>query len=203
MTGLPDGYLDVPDGKIASVQTLLQMFAPPAPRAEPHGAAWTLARHDPPERERYLRIFRRVGERWLWFSRLEMSPDELRSLLAERAVRVYTLQRDGEDEGLLELDFRQPGECELRFFGLTEALIGTGAGRWLMNRALELAWAQPIERFWLHSCTLDHPSALQFYIRTGFVPYARQIEVADDPRLSGLVPRATAPNVPLIGRRPD
>ena len=83
------------------------------------------------------------------------------------------------DEGLLELDFRQSGECELAFFGVTGREIGTGAGRWLMNRAIEQAWAHPIRRFWVHTCTLDHAGALAFYVRSGFVPYRRQIEIAD------------------------
>ncbi len=35
-----------------------------------------------------------------------------------------------------------------------------------MNRALEIAWARPIRRFWVHTCTLDHPGALPLYVRT-------------------------------------
>ena len=97
-----------------------------------------------------------------------------------------------------DLDFRVEGDCEIAFLGLTPRLIGRGAGRWLMNRALELAWSRPINRLWLHTCTLDHPDALAFYVRSGFVPYRRQVEVADDPRLAGQVPRAIAPQVPMI-----
>jgi hypothetical protein len=67
-----------------------------------------------------------------------------------------------------------------------------------MNRAIERAWARPIHRFWVHTCTLDHPGALGFYIRSGFKPYARRVEVADDPRLVGLAPRTSAPHIPII-----
>ncbi|MCY4565611.1 MAG: GNAT family N-acetyltransferase, partial [Gammaproteobacteria bacterium] len=55
-------------------------------------------------------------------------------------------------------------------------------------------------RLWVHTCTFDHPGALDFYIRTGFVPYRRQIEVADDPRITGVLPRSAAPQVPLLDR---
>ena len=105
---------------------------------------------------------------------------------------------DGRDEGLLELDFREAGQCELAFFGVTAKLIGSGAGRWLMNRALELAWSRPVARVWVHTCTLDHPSALAFYQRSGFRPFRRQVEIADDPRLDGTVPRHVAKHVPII-----
>ena len=58
-----------------------------------------------------------------------------------------------------------------------------------MNRAIERAWSRAprIGRFWVHTCTNDHPDALAFYIRSGFVPYARGVECYPDPRLEGLL----------------
>jgi GNAT superfamily N-acetyltransferase len=99
---------------------------------------------------------------------------------------------------LLELDFREAGQCELSFFGVTAKLIGGGAGRWLMNRALELAWSRPLQRFWVHTCTYDHPAAVTFYQRSGFRAFRRQIELEDDPRLHGTLPRHVAKHVPII-----
>ncbi len=96
------------------------------------------------------------------------------------------------------LDFREPGQCELVYFGVTSGLIGTGAARFLMNRALELAWSRDVRRVWVHTCTLDHPSAVAFYQRSGFRPFRRQIEIADDPRLDGTASRDAARHVPVI-----
>ena len=113
-------------------------------------------------------------------------------------VEVHALVHDGRDEGLLELDFRERGQCELAFFGVTAELIGSGAGRWQMNRALELAWSRPVRRVWVHTCTFDHPAALAFYQRSGFRAFRRQIEIVDDPRLDGTAPRSAARHVPII-----
>ncbi len=113
-------------------------------------------------------MYRRLGERWMWFSRLVKPRAEVAAILGDANVETYMVRREGEDQGLLELDFRVAGEAELAFFGLDEAVVGKGAGRWLMNRALALAWAKPIGRFWVHTCTLDHPSAPEFYQRSGF-----------------------------------
>lgn len=77
-------------------------------------------------------------------------------------------------------------------------LIGTGAARFLMNRALETAWSRELARVWVHTCTFDHPSAVAFYQRFGFHPFRRQIEIADDPRLDGTAPRTAAKHVPII-----
>ena len=45
---------------------------------------------------------------------------------------------------------------------------------------LEEVWSRNPRRVWLHTCTLDHPAALGFYVKHGFRPYRRAIEVADD-----------------------
>lgn len=198
---LEDGYHDVRPGALATVVTYLEMTTPPAPRAERTAAPWTLRPVARPDVDWYRSLYRRVGTDWLWSSRLVLTDAELSAILGDPSVETHALEANGRDEGLLELDFRVPGECELAFFGLGSALLGQGAGRWLMNRALALAWSRPIRRFWLHTCTLDAPQALAFYLRSGFVPYARKVEVYDDPRLTGVLPETAAPHVPLIFRR--
>lgn len=127
-----------------------------------------------------------------------MTDEQLGAVVRDPRVEVYAVRESGEEAGLLELDFRTPGECELVFFGLLQPYIGKGAGRWLMTRAIELAWSHSIDRFWLHTCSLDHPAAFEFYRRSGFIAYKREIEIADDPRLTGVLSRDAAPNVPLI-----
>jgi GNAT superfamily N-acetyltransferase len=194
---LPDGYTDVPHGKIAAVVTHLEMMQRPPPRSAPAGK-WDLRHVKNPDLDWFRDLYRRVGEEWLWFSRLQMSDDALAAIIRAPQVDVYALVHDGRDEGLLELDFRQPHECEIAFFGVTGALIGTGAARFLMNQALQLAWSRPIRRFWVHTCTFDHPSAVAFYQRSGFVPFRRQIEIADDPRVAGTYPRDAAGHIPII-----
>ena len=195
---VPDGYSDVPSGKVAAIVTHLEMTARPAPRPDPAGA-WTLRRVEIPPLDWFRDLYRRVGEEWLWFSRIRMPDAELSAIIHSPLVEVYALDHEGHDEGLLELDFREAGQCELGFFGVATKLIGSGAGRWLMNRAVELSWSRPITRVWVHTCTLDHPSALAFYQRSGFRAFRRQIEVADDPRLvDGTAPRHVAKHVPVI-----
>ncbi|WP_320179059.1 GNAT family N-acetyltransferase [Roseovarius pacificus] len=194
---LEDGLHTVPAGYTASVVTHLEMCAEAAQRPEAD-LPLELARVTAPDPDWYLGLFRKVGAPWLWFGRLVMDQDELRRILSDERVHVYVIG-DGTDEvGLLELDFRQHGDCELAYFGLAPEAVGGGAGRWLMNRAIRLAWAEGIARFHVHTCTLDHPAALDFYRRSGFTPYAREIEIAPDPRLSGLLAEDTAPQAPLI-----
>jgi GNAT superfamily N-acetyltransferase len=199
---LPDGYSDVPAEKLAAVVTCLEMLAPPVLRADPAPAGVSLAHVASPEGDWYRDLYSRVGADWVWASRLAMAEEDLTAIIRHPDVEVYAVMKDDRAEGLLELDFREEGVCELAFFGLTPAMIGSGTGRWLMNRAIERAWSRggqvPVQRFWVHTCTLDSPQALGFYIRSGFTPTKRQIEIFDDPRLVGILPETAAPQVPIL-----
>lgn len=191
------GYHAVPAGMIATIVTSLEMFASPVLRPEARDPNWRLERLAPDTTE-YRRLYRAVGEDWLWFDRLRLTEAELVGIIGSADVEVYRLSDGGDGEGLLELDFRGEGQCELVLFGLSRTLIGGRAGRWLMNRAIERAWSRPIRRFRVHTCTLDHPSALDFYRRSGFRPFRREVEIAEDPRLAGLHSEDAAPHIPLL-----
>jgi GNAT superfamily N-acetyltransferase len=196
MTRRLNGYTDLPAGTIAAVVTYLEMRAAPS-LAAVQREGWSLAPLAG-EPARYRELFRHVGEPWLWFSRLAMGETALLRILDDPNVQALALHADGRDIGLLELDFRTRGECELAFFGLVPEAIGQGWARVLMNEAVRRAFAAPIARFWVHTCSLDHPRALGFYLRSGFKPYKRAVEIADDPRLKGYLPLAAAPHMPPL-----
>ncbi|MFD1259078.1 GNAT family N-acetyltransferase [Entomomonas asaccharolytica] len=191
------GYHNLAAGTIAAVVTTLEMKSPPPLRTEQNISEWKLEHWLQPDLKSYQALYRRIGEEWLWSSRLLMADATLSEIINDPKVEVYVLITPS-GTGLLELDFRINNECELAFFGISSELIGTGAGRWLMSRALELAWSRPINRFWVHTCTLDHPNALSFYQRSGFIPISRQIEVMADPRLTGVLPKTAAPQIPCL-----
>ncbi len=198
---LSDGYHDLPAGRLATVVTYLEMRSPAPARTERVGAPWVLRHVEAPGLEWYRALYRHVGEAWLWSSRLVMPDDELRALLADPDVELHALEIDGRAEGILELDFRVRGQCEIGFFGVAAAQTGKGVGRWLMNRAIALAWRRPISRLWLHTCDMDSPAALPFYLASGFTPFDRKVEVFEDPRLLGVLPRHAAPQVLLVDPR--
>ena len=194
----PSGYTTLPAGKIATVVTHLEMRARPALKPAAADGPYAIRRPVQPELDWYRDLFRRVGSDWLWFSRLALDDAQLAAILHDPAVEVHALRHRGRDEGFIEFDFRHFPDVEIAFLGITPNLLGKGAGRYLINRALELVWGRGPRRLTVHTCTLDHPRALEFYLRNGFVPYARSVEIADDPRLTGLLPRTAAPQVPIL-----
>ena len=197
-TPLPIGYHPLPPGHLANVVTCLEMTEKPALRPVPEMQGLALERMGAADTARFRDLFRVIGRDIMWFSRLIMAEEKLAAIIGDANVQCHALVKDGQDIGLLELDFREAGMCELSFFGVVPSAVGTGVGRYLMNEALERAWAQPISRLWVHTCTFDHPNALGFYQRSGFRPYQVMVEVHKDPRLTGHLPKDASPNAPLI-----
>jgi GNAT superfamily N-acetyltransferase len=191
-------YESVADGEIATVVTFLEMRSPPEHEVLP--SILSLQRVEVPQPEHYRELFRLIGAPWLWFSRLILDDAHLAGIIQHPKVELYTVVDDGGREvGMLELDFREHGECELAFIGLVPELSGRGHGRWLLAESSRRAWREGVERVHVHTCSLDHPAALSAYRRAGFTPYKRAIERFPDPRLLGILPVDSAPQIPVVG----
>ena len=190
-------YDALADGELAAVVTYLEMTE--RPRAEPPASTLQLRRVGEPTADQYRALFRRIGAPWLWFSRLAMPDDQLEAIIRDPRVELFEVAAVEAVVGMLELDFREPGQCELAFIGLVPELAGKGHGRWLLAEAVRHAWREGIERVHVHTCSLDHPAALSAYRRAGFTPYKRAVERFPDPRLLGILPKDCAPQVPLLG----
>ena len=189
------GLIDIPDGHLGTVVTYLEMTE--RPKLRPLAPSpLRLERWGHVDPDKYRLLFRRVGGRWLWFSRLLMDDSTLRSNIAEVHAVV---DRSGIEVGMLELDFRKEGECLIRFLGLVPELAGHGHGKWLFGQLMALTWRPGVARVHVNTCTLDHPAALPSYLRAGFKAYKRAFESFPDPRASGVLPPDVAPQIPLVG----
>ncbi|MFL6725555.1 MAG: GNAT family N-acetyltransferase [Sphingomicrobium sp.] len=188
----------LPDDELAAVVTYLEMRSPPD-QAVPSSPLW-LKHVEVPQPEHYRALFRLVGAPWLWFSRLVLDDVHLATIIQHQKVELHSvMDESGLEAGMLELDFREPHECELAFIGLVPELSGKGHGRWLLAEAVRRAWREGVERVHVHTCSLDHPAALAAYRRAGFTPFKRAIERFPDPRLLGILPNDCAPQIPLLG----
>lgn len=191
-------YEPLAEGELAAVVTWLEMLEPPGHRVSE--SSLSLQRIGDPDPHEYRTLFRLVGSKWLWFSRLIMGDARLAAIIRHPQVELYSVvDGQGRDCGMVEFDFRAAGECELAFVGLVPELAGRGHGCWLLGEALRLAWREGVSRVHVHTCTLDHQAALGAYVRSGFIPYKRAIERFPDPRLLGILPLGCAPQVPVLG----
>lgn len=120
---------------------------------------------------RYL--YTAVGGAHQWTDRLPWSKARWDAQLTRPETRLYTLQVGGEPAGYVELDWQAPGDVQLVYFGILPEHVGRGWGGWLLTRAVQLAWqfGDDVQRVWVHTCTLDAPTALTNYQARGFLIY--------------------------------
>ncbi len=177
-------------GTIACTITYLEMTEKPTrpPAAPPHRLHVALRRAREPTVAFYRFLYNTVGAAWLWYERRAMDDAALQAIIHDEGVEIYVLYVDGVPTGFAELDRREEPDIELAYFGLAPEFMGRGLGTFLLSSAIDTAWSYKPKRLWVHTNTLDHPSALPLYQRFGFTPYRQEQKTIPDPRVTGLIP---------------
>ena len=149
----------------------LEMKSPAALRrkTESNGLSVRRAEIDQFQFNRFL--YQLVGADWQWTGRNKWTDEKWRAWVGDEGLHTWAAYHKGTPAGFCEMR-RQPGEggddVEIVQFGLAPAFIGKGFGGYFLTRMLEAAWEVPGAcRVWLHTCTLDHPNALNNYKARG------------------------------------
>jgi GNAT superfamily N-acetyltransferase len=156
--------------------TYLQMFARPERVVPPPREGLAVVHVQRPTVAWYRSLYDAVGRDYDWTSRKNLSDTELAALLNDRRDEVHVLMADGVPAGFAELDRQVDGEIELVQFGLMPAFIGQGLGKYFLQWTIDKAWSYGPRRFWLHTCTKDHPAALPNYLKAGFTIYKEEVK---------------------------
>jgi GNAT superfamily N-acetyltransferase len=135
-------------------------------RKPPAGLAVIRAEIPSPALGRFL--YTAVGGDWYWLQRLAWSHAQWRRHLERDGVETWVAYLAGTPAGYFELEAQAAGDVEIAYFGLLPEFIGRGLGGPLLTATVERAWAMGARRVWVHTCSLDHPSALPGYQARGF-----------------------------------
>jgi GNAT superfamily N-acetyltransferase len=119
-------------------------------------------------------LYTEVGRDYRWRDRLVWTDEQCAEHLAKPEVSIWVLYVDGIPGGYFELNAESDGSVEIAYFGLMRDFIGRGLGKQLLAAAADRAWALGASRVWLHTCTLDNPSALPNYLARGFEKYREE-----------------------------
>jgi GNAT superfamily N-acetyltransferase len=115
-----------------------------------------------------------VGEDWAWFDKRGWSDAQWQEYAESERLRTFIATYDASPAGYYELRRDDDGGVEIAYFGLLPAFIGKGFGGALLTGAIEDAWKMQPARVWVHTCTLDHPSALPNYQARGLRVYKEE-----------------------------
>jgi GNAT superfamily N-acetyltransferase len=119
-----------------------------------------------PELSRWLYVA--VGGDWWWHTRLVWDREEWLEWLDRPEVETWVGYFAGTPVGYFELEAQPGDQVEIMYFGLLPSFIGRGFGAELLSAAVARAWEVAKRRVWVHTCSLDHPSALANYQARGF-----------------------------------
>jgi ribosomal protein S18 acetylase RimI-like enzyme len=125
-----------------------------------------------PELNRFF--YTAVGGDWYWIDRLPWSYDQWLAIIGRPGYETWVAYSEGTPAGYFELDDRPTTGVEITYFGLLPQFVGRGLGGHLLTAAIERAWQRRPPRVWVHTCTLDHPSALANYQARGFRLYKEE-----------------------------
>jgi GNAT superfamily N-acetyltransferase len=119
-----------------------------------------------PELSRFF--YTAVGGDWLWVDRLPWKYEQWLEWVSRPGYEMWIASVKGTPAGYFELDATVDGEVELAFFGLLPQFMGLHLGGSLLTDAIERAWRTGVNRIWLHTCSFDHPGAVNNYLSRGF-----------------------------------
>jgi len=119
-------------------------------------------------------FYKEVGKLWEWTDRLNWSEEEWCNWVEQENVQTWMLHLRGTPAGYFELDDRD-GDIEIAYFGLIPQFLGKGLGGGFLTAAVKKAWEMGAARVWVHTCSLDHPNALNNYQARGFQIYRESV----------------------------
>ena len=126
-------------------------------------------------------LYRDVGGPYHWRDRNLVADDALRDHFTAPNVELWVQYVHDAPAGFFELQRHADESVEIVYFGIVSTFFGRGLGKHLLTRAVEQAWRLNPTRVWLHTCTLDSPSALPNYLARGFEPYKTETYETDVP----------------------
>ncbi len=130
-----------------------------------------------PEFNRFL--YTAVGGAWYWVDRLSWDHRRWQEWVDRPELQTWVAYVSGSPAGYFELDGQPGGSVEITSFGLLPQYIGQGLGGHFLTVALQTGWQTGASRVWLHTCSLDHPTALSNYRARGMQVF-REVTGTED-----------------------
>ncbi|MFE9254365.1 GNAT family N-acetyltransferase [Streptomyces sp. NPDC006879] len=168
----------------------LEQTSPSDLRASaPAGDGIRIERAEVPSPELSRFLYTAVGGDIHWVDRLGMTRAEWVEVLERPGTETWIAYDRGTPAGYLELQAQEEATVEIVYFGLLPDFRGRRIGGHLLSHAVARAWdlaerwpqLPPTKRVWLHTCSLDGPTAMANYERRGFRLFDTKVEETEEP----------------------
>lgn len=117
-------------------------------------------------------LYQFIGEQWKWEDKLTWPDKDWENYVNSPNLRTWVAYYKGSIAGYFELQNDGGNTTEIAYFGLASNFIGKGFGGYLLSQAISNAWKMTnTKRVFVHTCSLDHASALANYKARGLKVY--------------------------------
>ncbi len=166
--------------KIETTVTHLEMTNPPIrpPKRSPLARLMLLRLEECPVHF-YRYLYDAVGHDYHWVDRKRLSDEDLKAIIEADSTEITVVYVDGAPAGFGEIDYSDPDQPRIAYFGVMKEFQGRGVGGFLLDTLVRSAWSRGITMLSVETCTLDHPNALATYQKIGFVPTAQETRVIE------------------------
>ena len=118
-------------------------------------------------------FYKQIGKKHQWVDRLIWQDKNWIEYVSNKNLKTFILQKNNDFVGYFELLFNK-NECEIAYFGILEEFIGNGYGGFLLSEAIRIGFKNA-NRIWVHTCSLDHPNAIENYKSRGMKVFKTEI----------------------------
>ena len=113
-------------------------------------------------------FYKNIGKKHKWIDRLVWTETQWIDYVSSKKVNTYIFKKNEDLVGFFELiGHFEKQEIEIAYFGLLEEYQNKNLGSFLLSQAIKKSFEKKIKRVWLHTCSLDHPNALNNYLARG------------------------------------
>ena len=126
-------------------------------------------------------LYRSVGGEWYWYEKAHWSYRQWLEYAQNPNLHTFVAYIKGTPTGYFQLETQPEHNVEIAYFGLFGGFMGMGLGGHLLTTAIQTAWSMSAKRVWVHTCSLDHASALANYQARGFTLYKTETVVTEVP----------------------
>ena len=118
-------------------------------------------------------FYKQIGKKHQWVDRLIWQDKNWIEYVSNKNLKTFILKKNNDFVGYFELFFNK-NECEIAYFGILEEFIGKGYGGFLLSEAIRIGFKNA-NRIWVHTCSLDHPNAIENYKSRGMKVFKTEI----------------------------
>ena len=105
-------------------------------------------------------FYKQVGKKYQWVDRLVWENKDWINYTSNNNLKTYVLKKK---------------ECEIAYFGILEDYFDKGFGGYMLSEAIKNSFKLGAKRAWVHTCSLDHPHAINNYKSRGMKVFKSEI----------------------------